>query len=710
MSPGSGLLWQSLKLSVEHVDGLGKTFVANEDIDAGEMLVRERPSIVATLLHKLPRELRAKFRSGAEELENEGLMLSLDDLLIIHAFARVDENTRRRALEECCGAEVCEEDHEIVMGAKKAARWCKANDPACEDIELADLERCVCVFALNAFGFLADGASGGATSLFVRGAKFTHRCLRPSVVFHGQSGSLCFRATRSISAGEVPTISYLGRSAQCGSERRRRLLQDSKGFACGCVDCQSADSYRLLPCSRCCGARDTATGLLTADAVRRLAVAIEALPFEEQREFEAAKVTTRNGGLPAQSFIDSPFSTKVEYLHWLRSTQDDAIADGSAAAVLDSASPLPMPVKKTPPQGRDAEAWRSKPPSAPLPVMRRHGSPPCPPCPPCPGQAAPEGLWVCDACGLRLSDAEIDVPCASPERGDSAWIGSASAAASVGGAGGASPLLGTSARDGRWALQLPAGRLLSWETQVEESVHNLQAMVLEEPLARAAAGMGGADDEGSARVLGSLRRLPSLLGGVVAVLGPAHGSVHQLLETQLDHWVELVMAAAQDAPEGFKESPEAMGRAEAALLTALRDEASCDGFQSCRELFDALWERTELLWRLRSIHQHEELWEVVQEVLEALEAWGVRDAVLGTSTTNAFGEDDDRSRQHGVTQAMRLGRLGRAQAMVSMMAERAALEYGDESDDAAAMHELEVKLRRNCRVSRRARTGAVPRA
>ena len=137
------------------------------------------------------------------------------------------------------------------------------------------------IFALNAFGFLADGATGGATTLYWAGSKFTHRCLKPNACFHGDDGKLSFRAVRPpppppsapappsappghdhhlhhlhhphplhhprhrhrrhlrlllqvrpIAAGDVLTISYLGPWAHCAIPLRRATLLATKGFAC----------------------------------------------------------------------------------------------------------------------------------------------------------------------------------------------------------------------------------------------------------------------------------------------------------------------------------------------------------------------------------------------------------------------------------------------------------------------------------------------
>ena len=223
-----GVIVEHANISVIHVAGLDSAFVATGELRAGELLLREKPLLVATPLHALTTIDRDSYRAGAVALGME-----LDDLLIVHAFARAPSATRERVLTECCGAEVCTPCHSIVQSACTAAAWCQEHDEACASLPRRALERVLCVFALNAFGYLADGLTGGATSLYPRSAKFTHRCLSPSVVFHGQEASLCFRATRDIEAGEVLTISYLGAMAHCGALRRRRLLYESKGLVCG---------------------------------------------------------------------------------------------------------------------------------------------------------------------------------------------------------------------------------------------------------------------------------------------------------------------------------------------------------------------------------------------------------------------------------------------------------------------------------------------
>ena len=78
-------------------------------------------------------------------------------MLLMHAFARAPEDVRETALRGFCGAEACcSASHPILQSAAQAAAWAKAHDPACAPLGIADLERIMCIVALNAFGLLAD--------------------------------------------------------------------------------------------------------------------------------------------------------------------------------------------------------------------------------------------------------------------------------------------------------------------------------------------------------------------------------------------------------------------------------------------------------------------------------------------------------------------------------------------------------------------------
>ena len=443
----------------------------------------------------------------------------------------------------------------------------------CGALPAVDIERICVVFALNAFGLLADSVSEGATSLFCRGSKFTHRCLQPSVTFHGMAGHLCFRATRRIAAGEIPTICYLGANGHCGTPRRRRLLYSSKGFVCSCDDCtRHADSYRRLPCPRCCGARGESGLLRPTDELARLDVALRSLP-----EMDASDAEVEVAPLPL--LLRQPSNTQGEKLDV-------------------------------------------------------------------------DGLWVCSACGAKLSDKEVDTLCASPAEGDDEWrrVGDDEQSCAVEAAA--------------WPLHLPSGGLFSWESNLEEAVSNLNRMLLEEPIREGREKR--ADVSYSPAAANSLRRLPTLLLAVRAVLGPAHSLVSTLLEMQSDHWVELAMSHSPKGARGQTERE----RCERRLLAAVHAEAGCR-FADGMALFNAVWRRVEQLWALREQRGEEEMWETLGEVLEMLAVWGVTDAVLGLK-----GEP----------------RRERARRWVAAMRRRSVCEYGEESEEAVGLREREREL------------------
>jgi hypothetical protein len=144
-------------LVVETVPGLGNTFVAARDIKAGELLLRERPLLIATSPSELTPAMRERYDAGSDE------RVDVDDLLLVHAFARADEAVRSLALTNCGAEACCSVDHDIIQSARAAAEWSRANDAASAQLSSADLERICCIFALNAFGLLAD--TDGKTSV-----------------------------------------------------------------------------------------------------------------------------------------------------------------------------------------------------------------------------------------------------------------------------------------------------------------------------------------------------------------------------------------------------------------------------------------------------------------------------------------------------------------------------------------------------------------
>jgi len=477
-------------LSLRTVAGLGETYVCMEPVAAGTLLLREKPLLVATQLRSLPEEQQQEYGDGAEALS-----LDVEDLMILHAYGRIDVVAREEAVRACCGRECCAPDHPIVTSAAKAAGWIRSHDEQCAMLACEDLEQVLIVCALNAFGYLSDDLTGGATSLFPRGAKFTHRCITPSVIFHGQESSLCFRATRDLEAGEIPTISYLGANAHCGALRRRRLLWESKGFVCTCADCATiADRYRALPCPRCHTPRSPVTGLLL------------------RSEGGTAGGTAGDGGggglllrWPRVSHAEQTPS-RVDL-----SVESDGGCGGGGGGGGGSANNM--------------------------------------------AACALDGVWRCNAasCGAELCDAALDCVCRAPAAFelwkpsgtgwvDFLWSGAEScpnkeagvgqpknglwsgAESSNGVADGdegkcdngeAADFTAVCVSDTLWPLRLPNASFLIWEDALEEAAHNVLRLLLER------SSLTDADAERTR----AFAQLPALLPAVVAVLGPAHWTV-----------------------------------------------------------------------------------------------------------------------------------------------------------------------------------------
>ena len=132
-------------------------------------------------------------------------------------------------------------------------------------------------------------------------------------------------------------------------------------------------------------------------------------------------------------------------------------------------------------------------------------------------------------------------------------------------------------------------------------------------------------------------------------------------------------------------------RAERRALSAMRCVAN-RRFADASCMLEAIWKRTELLWRLRTARGEEEVWETLSEVMQVLEAWRATARVLGgsveVSSTDGSAE-----------------RLELALSMLANTRRRAELEYGVDSEDARALRETESAVASECRqdLLRRAR-------
>ena len=215
--------------------------------------------------------------------------------------------------------------------ARRAATCAAALDEACAQA-IDGVYRCLCIFALNGFGYLADGLTGGGIALYLTGSKFTHCCLRPNCHFHGQNGRLTFRSVRPIEAGEILTIDYLGPCGECAAPRRRKQLLAAKAFECACTECALPDTLRPPPCPRC-APRDAASGLRARPRRRRAGVR-DARRQRRRRPWNGAAAVRalRRGALRRRGGCAVP---RARRMGWRRVAAADGA--GRAARVGDGA-------------------------------------------------------------------------------------------------------------------------------------------------------------------------------------------------------------------------------------------------------------------------------------------------------------------------------------------------------------------------------------
>lgn len=108
------------------------------------------------------------------------------------------------------------------------------------------------VAALNAHAF-TPAAGGRHMALFARASKAAHSCA-PCVAYTSRQfpGSLVYKATGSIAAGEGVAFAYIDDLFITPTEGRRAELERTKMFRCHCDRCDAPDVLRSFVCG--CGA------------------------------------------------------------------------------------------------------------------------------------------------------------------------------------------------------------------------------------------------------------------------------------------------------------------------------------------------------------------------------------------------------------------------------------------------------------------------
>lgn len=230
---------------VEEREGVGRALVADEDIEAGTQIICEEPVLITPALHELTADRQEEYKSLASWLQAD-----ISWILHAHAFTFADDHTRAAILSEFCSWDDGADDlaRQLASGILgEANRVC---DPLSKHLSMPkeELRRALGVFCLNAHSI---GRKGKRCGLYQDGSKLIHRCLGQHAVFRRQGAVATFRLVRSVQRSEIITTSYLGALSMRSTRIRRRHLMKTKLFECRCVACESADSFRLLPCPVC---------------------------------------------------------------------------------------------------------------------------------------------------------------------------------------------------------------------------------------------------------------------------------------------------------------------------------------------------------------------------------------------------------------------------------------------------------------------------
>lgn len=160
-----------------------------------------------------------------------------------------------------------------------------------------------------------------------------------------------------------------------------------------------------------------------------------------------------------------------------------------------------------------------------------------------------------------------------------------------------------------WPLRLESASLGEWIEHIERATHSLMRAILAPPEVR----------DGLPQLAHpSLPKLPRMLAAVQSVVGPSHWVTAQLIELQLDHWLQIALEASprEATARELRES------AEAALCDHMRREAGVV-LKGLDELASGAFYRLEAVARFLQRCHIEQAWEAPFDYLEVLNAWGV---------------------------------------------------------------------------------------
>ncbi|CAL1171250.1 unnamed protein product [Cladocopium goreaui] len=242
-------LKETRAVQLRRVRDRGLGLFAMQKFEQGDCVLGDRPFFRRPSFAQL-RQQKLFTKSFREKFEQIKVPFTRGDEVQSHIYASA---SMLRSAVSFCGASLMAQqmilelhhpplssEHPLVRVCGAVAKLCRAQLPACRDMQEELLQRAILSIEMNMFV---------GECCFLMLSRMNHSCF-PNVVY--MSDKKQFRALRPIQRGEELLHSYLGRELLLPTELRRRLLWRSKCFECQCERCVAQeDPMRTVACSCC---------------------------------------------------------------------------------------------------------------------------------------------------------------------------------------------------------------------------------------------------------------------------------------------------------------------------------------------------------------------------------------------------------------------------------------------------------------------------
>lgn len=219
-----------LMCCVKDIAGRGRVLTAARDFEAGEIVLRESPSLVWPM--DRPDELFTVFLASTPEVKKAILEMELppaeNDLELIESTIERENVLKQRRDRANARGSLAAHLAEDYVGQPRVLELITAL------LDVADQHA-------HAFG-------EGKLALFPLASLSTHSCI-PSCGHSTRVGNeMRFYAAKPLKAGDEVTLSFLPNLWSTKREDRRRSLLVQKRMFCRCERCSAADNLRGLRC------------------------------------------------------------------------------------------------------------------------------------------------------------------------------------------------------------------------------------------------------------------------------------------------------------------------------------------------------------------------------------------------------------------------------------------------------------------------------